>query len=77
MEDEESIISGRNEILQIENREEIKHLLSILSSEQREVIILWFGEQQSFEEIASVMKCNMRTVQSRVRKALIIMRKER
>lgn len=76
LEDEESIVSECNEILQIENREDINRLMSTLSSEQREAIILRFGEQLSFKEIADIMGCNMRTAQSRVRKALKIMRKE-
>ncbi len=76
LEDEEGIVSGRNEILQIEHREDIRRLLRILSSEQREAIILRYGEQLSYQEIASVMGCNMRTAQSRVRKALKVMRKE-
>ena len=50
--------------------------LYFLSSEQREAVILRFGEQLSFGEIAKVMGCNMRTAQSRVRNALKIMRKE-
>lgn len=50
--------------------------LNFLSSEQREAVILRFGEQLSFGEIAKVMGCNMRTAQSRVRNALKIMRKE-
>ena len=75
LENEESIVSERNEILQIENREDIKRLMSVLSSEQREAIILRFGEQLRFKEIANIMGCNMRTAQSRVRKALKIMRK--
>jgi len=76
LDDEESIVSERNEILQVENKAEIKYLLSVLSPEQREAIILRFGEQLSFDEIAKVMGCNMRTAQSRVRHGLKIMRKE-
>ena len=64
------------EILRVEDREEIKYLLNALSLEQRETVILRFGEQLSFEEIAKVMGCNMRTAQSRVRNALKAMRKE-
>jgi len=64
------------EILRVEDREEIKYLLNALSLEQRETVILRFGEQLSFEEIAKVMGCNMRTAQSRVWNALKAMRKE-
>lgn len=76
LEDEENIVNESNEILRIEDREEINYLLGTLSLEQREAVILRFGEQLSFEEIAKVMGCNMRTAQSRVRNALKIMRKE-
>lgn len=76
LEDEETLVDECNEILRLEDKEEITYLLNTLSSEQREAIILRFGEQLSFEEIAKVMGCNMRTAQSRVRNGLKIMRKE-
>ena len=77
LEDEENIVQERDEILRLEDGEEIKYLLNLLSSEQKEAVILRFSEQLSFAEIAKVMNCNMRTVQSRVRWALRIMRKGR
>lgn len=76
LEDGENIVDECNEILQVEDKAEIKYLLGVLSPEQREAIILRFGEQLSFDEIAKVMGCNMRTAQSRVRHGLKIMRKE-
>lgn len=76
LEDEETIVDECNEVLRLEDKAEINYLLNILSSEQREAIILRFGEQLSFDEIAKVMGCNMRTAQSRVRNGLKIMRKE-
>ena len=77
LEDEESIVDECNEILRLEDKEEVNYLLSTLSPEQREAIILRFGEQLEFHEIAKVMGCNMRTAQSRVRNGLKIMRKAR
>lgn len=76
LEDDEIIVDECNEILRVEDKAEIAYLLNILPSEQREAIILRFGEQLSFDEIAKVMGCNMRTAQSRVRNGLKIMRKE-
>lgn len=76
LEDEESIVNERNEILQIEDREEVRYLLDRLSPEQREVIILRYGGQLSFAEIAKITGSNVRTVQSRVRYALQVMRRE-
>lgn len=76
LEDAEEIASGRNEIVQVEQREEIRRLLGVLSEEQREAVILRFGQELGFSEIAKVMGCGMRTAQSRVRNALRIMKKE-
>lgn len=76
LEDAEEIASGRNEIVQAEQREEIRRLLGVLSEEQREAVILRFGQELGFSEIAKVMGCGMRTAQSRVRNALRIMKKE-
>ena len=75
--EEEDITDEHDGIHRIEDKAEISYLLSIVSPEQREAVILRFGEQLSFEEIAKVMGCNMRTAQSRVRNALQIMRKEK
>lgn len=77
LESEEEIRCESDEIRRIEDKAEINHLLNTLSPEQREAVILRFGEQLEFREIAQVMGCNMRTAQSRVRNALRIMRKER
>lgn len=77
LENEEGLVDERNEIQLAEDREEIRYLLNTLSLEQREAVILRFGEQMEFREIAQVMGCNMRTAQSRVRSALKIMRKEK
>lgn len=76
LEDAEEIANGRNEIVQAEQREEIRRLLGVLSEEQREAVILRFGQELGFSEIAKVMGCSMRTAQSRVRNALQLMKKE-
>lgn len=62
---------------QIEDRSEVNYLINALSPEQKEAVLLRFGEQLSFREIAKIVGCNVRTVQSRVRNALKTMRKER
>lgn len=77
LENEAELVDECDEILRIENREEVRYLLSRVSSEQREAVILRFGQQLAFHEIAEIMGCNLRTVQSRVRSALKIMREER
>ena len=76
LENEEMIADEYNEILRLEDQTEITYLLNTLSLEQREAVILRFGEQLSFGEIAKIMGCNMRTAQSRVRNGLKTMRKE-
>ena len=76
LEDAEGIACGRNEIAQAEHREEIRRLLSVLSQEQREAVILRFGQELKFSEIAKVMGCSMKTAQSRVRNGLRRMKKE-
>ncbi|MDE6406389.1 MAG: RNA polymerase sigma factor [Lachnospiraceae bacterium] len=76
LEDAEGIASGQNEIAQAENREDIRRLLGVLSEEQREAVILRFGQELGFSEIAKVMGCSMRTAQSRVRNALRLMKRE-
>ena len=70
------IAGGKNEIVQAENREEIRRLLGVLSDEQREAVVLRFGQELGFSEIAKVMGCSMRTAQSRVRNGLRLMKKE-
>ena len=62
-------------IQRVEDQDEINYLLKTLSPEQREAVILRYGEQLSFAEIAKVTGCNIRTAQSRVRWALKNMRK--
>lgn len=76
LENEEEIRDDCDKLHRIEDKSEIDYLLNVLSPEQREAVILRFGEELSFWEIAKVMGCNMRTAQSRVRNALKIMRKE-
>lgn len=76
LDQEEELRYECSEMRQIEERSEINYLMHALSPEQREAVILRFGEQLTFKEIAKIMGCNVRTAQSKVRNALKIMRKE-
>lgn len=76
LENEEEIRDECDELRRIEDKSEIDSLLNVLTPEQKEAVILRFGEELSFWEIAEVTGCNMRTVQSRVRNALKMIRKE-
>lgn len=76
LEQEEEIRYECDKMRQIEDYSEINYLMNALSPEQREAVILRFGEQFTFKEIAKIVGCNVRTAQIRVRNALKIMRKE-
>ena len=53
IDDEVNILHEDNELVRVEDRAEINYLLSFLSSEQREAVILRFGEQLEY----GVWKC--------------------
>lgn len=76
MEETEQLVDKSDMIRQIEDRDEIRHLLERLPPGQREAIVLRFGERLSFPDLAKATGSNLRTVQSRVRLALEKMRKE-
>ena len=59
LEDEENIVHEYNDIVRLEDRAEISYFLNFLSSEQREAVILRFGEQLSFGEIAEYLPYKM------------------
>ena len=60
----------------IENRDLAQRLLAGLPPEQREAILLRYGQGLKYREIAAVTGLPLRTVQSRVRKALKTLREE-
>lgn len=74
LEDEDALGEESREMRQAENREELGHLMKKLSPELREAVLLRYGEELSYPEIARVTGSNTRTIQSRVRKALKIMK---
>lgn len=59
----------------VEDRDEIRRLLDALPPEQREAVILRYGERLTYRQIARVTGCTMRTAQGRVKYALKNMRK--
>ena len=61
---------------QVEDRDQINSLLNLLTPSQKEAILLHYGEQLSFREISQILDIPARTVQSRVRAALSVLRKE-
>ena len=58
----------------VENRDMAERLLESLPPEQREAVLLRYGEGLKYREIATVTGQPLRTVQSRVRKALKTLR---
>jgi len=76
LEDADEIKSGGNERARQEEDERKRQLFISVSLKKREAVILRFGQELGFSEIAKVMGCSMRTAQSRVRNALRLMRRE-
>ena len=72
----EALSRADPELSRIDDRDQAERLLKKLSPEQREAVLLRFGEELSFREIAQITGVPARTAQSRVRLALAIMRKE-
>ena len=55
---------------QTEGQVDFLELIRILPAEQREVVILRFGQDLTMREIGTVLEIPLRTVQSRLRSAL-------
>ena len=51
---------------EIVDAEELRHGLALIAPQLREVLVLRFFEEMSYEEIARVMDCNLGTVRSRI-----------
>ena len=76
LDDAEPLADKADMLRRIEDLDQIRSLLERLPPEQRETVILRFGDGFSFPEIAKLMDCNKSTAQSRVVYALNAMRKE-
>ena len=66
-----------NRMEQVEKIETVKRLLAGLTESQREAVILRFAEDMSIREIAGITGIPLRTVQSRIRLALKMLRTEK
>ncbi len=64
-----------NAMARAEDRDQIGRLMAELPPEQQEAVILRYGLELSFRDIAKMTGCNLRTAQSRVLYALRSMRK--
>ena len=72
LEDEENIVHEYNDIVRLEDRAEISYFLNFLSSEQREAVILHFGEQLSFGEIGNFLFLHKKLDNGRQKQRLLI-----
>ena len=63
-------------VIEAETKEELENVLAVLSPEYREVILLHYQEDMTFDEIGRILKKSLNTVKSQHRRALAILRKE-
>jgi RNA polymerase sigma-70 factor (ECF subfamily) len=68
--------SSEEENFSVEDAAEIHRCLARLTQAHKEVLMLRFLEQMSYEQIANVIDCNTGTVRSRIHYAKIALKKE-
>lgn len=59
-----------------EDREDFKRLVALLPEELREIVVLRFSQELKLKEIAGITGLPARTVQSRLRRALKLLKQE-
>lgn len=59
-----------------EDRQQLASAYTVLSEEQRELVLLRYGQELSLREIAAITGMPLRTVQTKLRRAVKLMRKE-
>ncbi len=77
LENGERLADVQDPLGQVEDRDELRGLLAGLPPEQREAVLLRFGQRLSYRDIAKATGCNIRTAQSRVKYALNAMKKRK
>ena len=70
------ILRGEGAAESGEDREDFRRLVELLPEELREIVILRFAQELKLGEIAKAADLPMRTVQSRLRRALKILKTE-
>ncbi len=65
-----------NDVFYTEDVAQIHRCLKELSPEYREVLMLRFLEQMSYEQISQVINCRLGTVKSRIHYAKLALKKE-
>lgn len=61
---------AQNSFQAIEDRQQLDAILACLNPEQQELLLLRYGQELSFKEIAAVTGLPLRTVQTRLRRAI-------
>ena len=59
-----------------EDQEDFKRLVALLPEELREIVVLRFSQELKLKEIAGITGLPARTVQSRLRRALKLLKQE-
>lgn len=72
---DETLCADGGELKRVEDRDEAERLLQRLSPEQREAVLLRCGEGLSFKDISKICGITVSTAKSRVRLALVNMRR--
>lgn len=76
LEEVERLPDSRDPLRQTEDRDQIRALLADLPPDQREAVLLRYGEGLTYRDIAEVTGCSLRTAQSRVKYGLNTMRRK-
>jgi RNA polymerase sigma-70 factor (ECF subfamily) len=77
--EENLYVANRNEeddVFSLEDVAKVHRCLKELRPEHREVLMLRFLEQMSYQQIAQVVNCNLGTVRSRIYYAKLALRKQ-
>lgn len=70
----ETVCVPENGYQAAEDRQQLATALTILDNDMRELILLRYGQELTLREIAAVTRLPLRTVQTRLRKAVKLMR---
>ena len=74
--DESALVDDDRERLLFDDIDKLHRVLTTLSPEQKEAIVLRFFEEMNYQEISEVMGCSMGTVRSRIHYAKQALRRK-
>lgn len=77
LDENRSVPNGnKDDVFSLEDVAKVHRCLEKLKPEHREVLMLRFLEQMSYQQISQVLNCNLGTVRSRIYYAKLTLRKE-